>query len=108
MIERQAEVLSACSATLRAQAEAMVKLMDPLEVLEWRASGPRVVSSYSGAVRQQTWQPQVLAVGQQYACSVCAGPHMKRECPQFVGTQQFEMDKPFWDTGGAQPDIDKK
>lgn len=48
-------------------------------------------------VRQQSWQTQAPAVGQQYGGFVCGGSDIKRECPQPLGTQQLTHGQPIFE-----------
>lgn len=70
-------------------ADIMSKLVSRLKTLERCVNEPNMVLSYSGAVRQQSWETPETAVEQQYSCFMCGGPRMKREYPQFVRTQPF-------------------
>lgn len=92
------QVLSAQSAKLIAQANAISRLMSQLGTVKRGANGPRMVPSYSGAVGEQSGQSQAPAVGQQYVHVMCGVLHMKRECPQLLGTHNLRKDKPFKET----------
>lgn len=50
---------------------------------------PSTIPSYNGVVKQQGWQTPASAAGQQCACFIWEGIHMKRKCPQPVDTPQL-------------------
>lgn len=84
---------------LTAQSQAMCKLMARLEILEQSTEKPSAVRSCGKVVSQSRPANRVSVVR-----TVCMrhvwGPHLKRECPLLVGSQNLMPNQTVLRNGG--------